>query len=39
MSFRNPQVGMGGTALDREYENTLTDTNAVQRIIAVARAS
>lgn len=38
MRFRNPGVGMGGTALDREYQLTLTDTEAVRRTIAAARA-
>lgn len=38
MDFRNPHVGMGGTAIEREYEVTLTDTNAVRRTIAAARA-
>jgi copper homeostasis protein len=38
MVFRNPHVGMGGTALEREYEITLTDTDAVRATIAAARA-
>jgi copper homeostasis protein len=38
MAFRNPNVGMGGTAIEREFEVTLTDTNAVRRTIAAARA-
>lgn len=38
MTFRNPNVGMGGTALEREFEVTLTDTDAVRRTIAAARA-
>lgn len=37
MEFRNPRVGMGGTALDREYQLTLTDPDAVRRTIAAAR--
>ncbi len=37
MAFRNPQVGMGGTALEREFELTLTDPEAVRRTIAAAR--
>jgi copper homeostasis protein len=37
MKFRNPGVGMGGTALEREFEVTVTDTNAVRRTIAAAR--
>lgn len=37
MEFRNPHVGMGGTALEREYEITLTDEDAVRATIAVAR--
>ena len=39
MAFRNPHVGMGGTALEREYEITLTDTEAVRRTIAAAKAA
>ena len=39
MGFRNPHVGMGGTALEREYEITLTDTEAVRRTIAAAKAA
>lgn len=38
MRFRNPHVGMGGTGLDREYQLTLTDPDAVRRTIAAARA-
>jgi copper homeostasis protein len=38
MSFRNPNVGKGGTAIEREFEVTLTDPNAVRRTIAAARA-
>ena len=38
MAFRNPNVGMGGTALEREFEVTLTDPDAVRRTIAAARA-
>jgi copper homeostasis protein len=37
MTFRNPDVGMGGTAIEREFELTLTDTDAVRRTIAAAR--
>jgi copper homeostasis protein len=37
MAFRNPHVGMGGTALEREFEVTLTDPDAVRRTIAAAR--
>ena len=37
MAFRNPNVGMGGTAIEREFEVTLTDTDAVRRTIAAAR--
>jgi copper homeostasis protein len=37
MAYRNPNVGMGGTDLDREYRVTLTDPDAVRRIIAAAR--
>ncbi len=39
MRFRNAHVGMGGTALEREYEVTLTDTEAVRRTIAAAKAA
>jgi copper homeostasis protein len=38
MTFRNPHVGMGGTAIEREYEITLTDVDAVRRTIAAARS-
>lgn len=37
MLYRNPHVGMGGTALEREYELTLTDQEAVRRTIQAAR--
>jgi copper homeostasis protein len=37
MAFRNPHVGMGGTALEREFEVTVTDPEAVRRTIAAAR--
>ena len=39
MRFRNEHVGMGGTALEREFEITVTDENAVRRTIAAARAA
>ena len=39
MAFRNPHVGMGGTALEREYEITLTDIDAVRATISAARAA
>lgn len=39
MMFRNAQVGMGGTALDREYTNTVTDKAAVAATIAAARSA
>ena len=39
MDFRNPHVGMGGTAIEREYEITLTDVDAVRATIAAARAA
>lgn len=39
MDFRNPHVGMGGTALEREYEITLTDVDTVRTTIAAARAA
>jgi copper homeostasis protein len=38
MRYRNTGVGMGGTAADREYRNTVTDEAAVRAIIAAARA-
>ncbi len=37
MRFRNPNVGMGGNALDREYRNTVTDGALVEATIAAAR--
>lgn len=37
MEFRNPNIGMGGTAIEREFEVTVTDTSAVRRTIAAAR--
>ena len=39
MLYRNPRVGMGGTALEREYTNTFTDTDAVAATIAAAKAA
>jgi copper homeostasis protein len=39
MAYRNSQVGMGGTALDREYTNTLTDPERVRATIAAGRAA
>lgn len=39
MEFRNPHVGMGGTAIEREYEITLTDVDAVRATIAAARGA
>jgi copper homeostasis protein len=38
MLYRNPRVGMGGTDLDREYRNTVTDAALVAATIAAARA-
>lgn len=38
MNYRNPHVGMGGSDLDREYRNTLTDTDLVAATIAAAKA-
>jgi copper homeostasis protein len=38
MAYRNRQVGMGGTELDREYTNTVTDPELVRATIAAARA-
>lgn len=37
MTFRNPHVGMGGEASEREFEITVTDTAAVRRTIAAVR--
>ncbi|MER9867624.1 copper homeostasis protein CutC [Mesorhizobium sp. M0136] len=37
MRYRNPRVGMGGTDLDREYRNTVTDGAMVAATIAAAR--
>ena len=37
MLYRNPHVGMGGTDLDREYRNTITDGAAVAATIRAAR--
>jgi copper homeostasis protein len=37
MLWRNEAVGMGGTALDREYRLTLTDSELVRTTIAAAR--
>ncbi|KFC61359.1 Cytoplasmic copper homeostasis protein cutC [Devosia sp. LC5] len=39
MEFRNPHVGMGGTAIEREYEITVTDEDAVRATIAAVRAA
>ena len=39
MAFRNPHVGMGGPAIEREFEITVTDEDAVRRTIAAARAA
>lgn len=39
MAFRNPHVGMGGTAIEREYEITVTDEDAVRATIAAAKAA
>ncbi|WP_315920031.1 copper homeostasis protein CutC [Mesorhizobium sp. SP-1A] len=38
MAYRNPKVGIGGTDLDREYRNTITDEALVAATIAAARA-
>jgi copper homeostasis protein len=38
MTFRNTRVGMGGTAIEREYQLTTTDPAEVARIIAAVRA-
>jgi copper homeostasis protein len=37
MRYRNPDVGMGGTDLDREYRNTVTDPALVAATMAAAR--
>ena len=37
MKFRNPNVGVGDAAIEREFEVTVTDTNAVRRTIMAAR--
>jgi copper homeostasis protein len=37
MRYRNPHVGMGGTDLDREYRNTVTDTATVAATIEAVR--
>jgi copper homeostasis protein len=37
MRFRNPNVGMGGTDLDREYRVDVTDVDLVRRTIRAAR--
>jgi copper homeostasis protein len=37
MVYRNPGVGMGGTDLNREYRNTVTDRELVAATIAAAR--
>ena len=39
MTFHNPHVGMGGTAMEREYQLTLTDPAAVRRSIEAVRAA
>ena len=39
MLFRNPNVGMGGTDKDREYQLTVTDPDAVRATIAAARSA
>jgi copper homeostasis protein len=39
MEYRNPSVGMGGTDLDREYTNTVTDGPGVRATIDAARAA
>ena len=38
MAYRNPQVGMGGTDLDREYRTTVTDQALVAATIAAVKA-
>ncbi len=39
MRFRNPRVGMGGPSIEREFELTITDEEAVRRTIAAARSA
>lgn len=39
MRWRNPDVGMGGTALEREYTRFVTDPDLVRATIAAARAA
>jgi copper homeostasis protein len=38
MVYRNPKVGMGGSDIDREYRNTLTDSAQVAATIEAAKA-
>ena len=38
MRYRNPNVGMGGTDIEREYRNTVTDEALVAATIAAARS-
>jgi copper homeostasis protein len=37
MGYRNREVGMGGTELDREYSNTVTDPDLIRATISAAR--
>jgi copper homeostasis protein len=37
MLYRNPHVGMGGSNIDREYRNTVTDGESVAATIAAVR--
>jgi copper homeostasis protein len=39
MVYRNQQVGMGGTELDREYTNTVTDPDLVRATVAAGRGA
>ncbi|HVO00949.1 MAG TPA: copper homeostasis protein CutC [Candidatus Cybelea sp.] len=39
MAYRNPSVGMGGTALDREYSVTVTDPELIRATIAACRVA
>lgn len=39
MVYRNPDIGMGGTELEREYTNTVTDPDRVQATIRAARGA
>ena len=38
MAYRNPEIGMGGTTLDREYLTTTTNPDLVRATIAALGA-